>query len=96
MTCVLHVGTPPDRSALSCGNLIGALGLRPAAQQPVAQVPALLLTIDILHANTYRNIPKPYPKAPCSFIVHTWALKGLPYHTFGVYVYTTKLHGAFG
>ena len=36
------------------------------------------------------------PKAPCSFIVHTWALKGLPYHNFGVQVYTVKLHGAFG
>ena len=35
-------------------------------------------------------------KAPCSFRVHTWALKGLPYHHFGVYVYTIKLHGAFG
>ena len=36
------------------------------------------------------------PKASCSFIVDTWALKGLPYHNFGVYVYTIKLHGAFG
>ena len=35
-----------------------------------------------------------YPKAPCIFIVDTWALKGLPYHNFGVYVYTIKLHGA--
>ena len=24
---------------------------------------------------------------------HAWALKGLPYHNFGVYVYTIKLHG---
>ena len=37
-----------------------------------------------------------YPKAPCSFIVNTWAVKGLPYHDFGGYVYTVKLHGAFG
>ena len=37
-----------------------------------------------------------FPKAPCSFIVHIWALKGLPYHNFAVYVYTIKLHGAFG
>ena len=29
-------------------------------------------------------------------IVHTWALMGLPYQNFGVYVYTIKLHGAFG
>ena len=36
------------------------------------------------------------PKAPCSFRVDTWALKGLPYHGFGVSVYTIKLHGAFG
>ena len=35
-------------------------------------------------------------KAPCSFIVDTWALKGLPYHDFEVYAYTIKLHGAFG
>ena len=39
---------------------------------------------------------KANPKAQCSFIVHTWALKGLPYHNSGVYVYTVKLHGAFG
>ena len=37
-----------------------------------------------------------FTKAPCSCMVHTWALKGLPYHNFGVYVYTIKLHGAFG
>ena len=37
----------------------------------------------------------PHPKAPCSFIVDTWALKGLPYHDFGAYVDTIKLHGAF-
>ena len=36
------------------------------------------------------------PEDPCWFIVDTWALKGLPYHNFGVYVYTKKLHGAFG
>ena len=36
------------------------------------------------------------PKAPYSVIVDTWALKRLPYHHFGVYVYTTELHGAFG
>ena len=29
----------------------------------------------------------PNPKAPCSFMVDTWALKGLQYHDFGVYVY---------
>ena len=29
-------------------------------------------------------------------MVDTWALKGLPYHDFGVYVYAMKLHGAFG
>ena len=38
----------------------------------------------------------PSPKAPCSFMVDTWALTGLPYHDFGVYVYAMKLHGAFG
>ena len=37
-----------------------------------------------------------YPKAPCSFIVDTWALKGLPCYDFGVYAYAIKLHGAFG
>ena len=42
------------------------------------------------------SIHKPYRKAPCSFMVDTWALKGLPYHDFGAYVYTIKLHGAFG
>ena len=36
-----------------------------------------------------------FPKTPCSFILHTWVLKGLPYHNFEVYVYTIKLHGAF-
>ena len=36
------------------------------------------------------------PKAPCSFIVATWASKGLPYHDFGAYVDTIKLHAAFG
>ena len=29
-------------------------------------------------------------------MVDTWALKGLPYHDFGVYVYAMKLHRAFG
>ena len=38
----------------------------------------------------------PIPKAPCSLIVHTWALKGLPCHNFGVFVYTIKLQGALG
>ena len=28
--------------------------------------------------------------------IHAWALKGLPYDKWGVYVYTIKLHGAFG
>ena len=36
------------------------------------------------------------PKAPCSFMVDTWALQGLPYHDFGVSAYTMKLHGVFG
>ena len=35
-------------------------------------------------------------KAPCSCIVHACALKGLPYHYVGVYVYTKRLHGTFG
>ena len=29
-------------------------------------------------------------------MVYTWALKGLPYHDFGAYVYTIKPHGALG
>ena len=37
-----------------------------------------------------------FPKAPCSVIVNTWALKGLAYHNLGGNVYTIKLHGAFG
>ena len=28
------------------------------------------------------------PKAPCRSMVYTWAFKGLPYHNFGVCVYT--------
>ena len=28
--------------------------------------------------------------------IYTLALNGLPYHIFEVYVYTMKLHGAFG
>ena len=36
------------------------------------------------------------PKAPCSFLAHTWAVKRLAYHNIGVYVYTIKLHGVFG
>ena len=35
------------------------------------------------------------PKAPCSCIVCTWALKGLPYHKLRLYGCTIKLHGAF-
>ena len=31
------------------------------------------------------------PKAACSCIVPMWALKGLPYHNFGAYVYTIML-----
>ena len=38
----------------------------------------------------------PYPKAPCSYMVHTWSWKELPYHYLRAYVYTIKLHGAFG
>ena len=29
-------------------------------------------------------------------MVHTWALKGLPCHSFGVFLYTIQLRGAFG
>ena len=36
------------------------------------------------------------PKAPYSAIVYVWALKRLPYHYFGVYVYTIRVHGALG
>ena len=36
------------------------------------------------------------PKAPCSFMVDPWAFKRIPYHDFEVYVYTIKLHAAFG
>ena len=36
------------------------------------------------------------PKAPCSFVVHTWALQGLPYHNFKENACTITLHGAFG
>ena len=39
---------------------------------------------------------KELPKAPCSLMVPTWALKGLPYQYFGVYVSTINLPGAFG
>ena len=40
------------------------------------------------------NVLDILPKAPCSFMVDTWALKGVRYHDFGAYVYTIKLHGA--
>ena len=33
---------------------------------------------------------KAFPKAPHSVIICTSACKGLPYHVFGVYVYTIK------
>ena len=45
------------------------------------------------NCNSY--VRRYYPKAPCSGIVDTWAFKRLPYHHFGVYVYTLELHGAF-
>ena len=38
----------------------------------------------------------PNPKAPCTDMVTTWALKGLLYHDFGACVYTIVLLGAFG
>ena len=47
---------------------------------------------DSLSSNS--GIEAPDPKASCSVIAYIWALKGLPYHHFGVYVYATKLHGA--
>ena len=33
-----------------------------------------------------------FQEAPCSVMVDTWAVKGLPYsyHDFGVYVYTIR------
>ena len=37
-----------------------------------------------------------FPKAPCTDMVTTWALKGLLYHGFGAYVYTIVVLGAFG
>ena len=49
----------------------------------------------LLESTPYLSVSK-FPKAPCSVIVDTWALKRLPYHHFGVYVYTIELHGAFG
>ena len=36
------------------------------------------------------------PKAPCTDIVTTWALRGLLYHDFGAYVYTIVVLEAFG
>ena len=36
------------------------------------------------------------PKAPCTEMVTTWALKGLLYHDFGAYAYTIVVVGAFG
>ena len=36
------------------------------------------------------------PKAPGRYMVYAWALKGLPYHDFGVYVHTIQLHRAVG
>ena len=47
---------------------------------------------DVVHFKTTQSVPM----APCNFTGDTWALKDLPYHDFGVYVYTIKLHGAFG
>ena len=44
----------------------------------------------------YGYYSRTIPESICSFIVDTWALKGLPYHDFGVHVHTIKLHGAFG
>ena len=35
-----------------------------------------------------------YPKAPCSAIVDTFALKALPYHNLGGNVYTIELHSS--
>ena len=35
----------------------------------------------------------PIPKDACSCMVYTWALKGLPYHNFGVCICTITLHG---
>ena len=44
-----------------------------------------------------RSFPRgTVPKAPCTDMVTTWALKGLLYHDFGAYVYTTVVLGAFG
>ena len=36
------------------------------------------------------------PEAPCSCMVYTLALRGLPFHDCWAYVYTIKLHGTFG
>ena len=37
-----------------------------------------------------------FPKSPCSCMVYTLALQGLPSHGFGAHVHTVNLHGAFG
>ena len=42
------------------------------------------------------KIRVPFPKAPCTDMVATWAFKGLLYHDFGAYVYTIVVLGAFG
>ena len=36
------------------------------------------------------------PKGPCTYIVYTWALKGLPYSSFRAQIYTIWVHGPLG
>ena len=44
--------------------------------------------VPILVTSCYAANKKAYPKAPCSCMVYTWALQGLPCHDFRAYAYT--------
>ena len=79
-----------ESSTSSCSAFNCSASLEPSGTG------ALNSKVERLEVESPATMVEANPKASYSVIVHTWALKGLPSHNFGVYVYTIKLHGAFG
>ena len=82
------------RSQFSCGRH----AMHNRLQRKVGSLPSGAHEERSVHSDlaAQSHAPRPLPKGPCKFMVHTWALKGFPYPYFEVHLCTILILGPCG